>query len=90
MLKEAIDRSDEMNAQKDEAKQGQLSVVEPTSEHLTTTGAIDRILFKSDDERYVVATLKQESGETIVICGTRRLRSRAHGRSTPSMASGFE
>ncbi len=70
MFKETIDRSDERSARKDEAKQGQLAVVEPTSEHLTTTGAIDKILFKSDDERYAVATLKQDSGETIVICGS--------------------
>ena len=70
MFKDAIDRSDARNAQKDNARQGQLPVVEPTSEHLTTTGAIDKILFKSDDERYVVATLKQDSGEVIVICGS--------------------
>jgi len=55
--------------QADETRQGELAIGEPTSEHLTTAGAIDRILFKSEDERYVVAALKQDGGETIVICG---------------------
>ena len=58
--KREMDVSDERNAQKDEAKQGVLAIGEPASEHLTTTGAIDRIVFRSEDEQYVVATLKRE------------------------------
>ena len=69
MPKRSIDASDGRSPQVDETKQGELAIGEPTSEHLTTAGAIDRILFKSEDERYVVATLKQDGGETIVICG---------------------
>ncbi|HUT03106.1 MAG TPA: ATP-dependent RecD-like DNA helicase [bacterium] len=52
-----------------QAKQAELSAGQAAPEHLTTAGTIERIVFASDDERYVVAELKQPDGETIVVCG---------------------
>ncbi|MBN1593478.1 MAG: ATP-dependent RecD-like DNA helicase [Candidatus Coatesbacteria bacterium] len=69
MLKRPTDRFGRSKRETDDSGQSRLDVGEPISEFLETTGTIDRILFKSEDEQYVVAALKLADGEMITICG---------------------